>query len=181
MPQEGFDRMETIKTYQSDASATGRINAWHMAVNMAKDRPLGGGFESFQPGTFALYAPVPDEVHDVHSIYFEILGEHGFVGLALFLALAFMTWRSAAWIIRRTRNDPENRWAGDLAAMVQVSLVGYACAGAFLGLAYFDYYYTLVAVVVLCRSLLLKKAGVRGKANTRAPLGEVGPVMQHAR
>jgi probable O-glycosylation ligase (exosortase A-associated) len=44
MPQEWFDRMETIKTYQSDASATGRINAWHMAVNMAKDRPLGGGF-----------------------------------------------------------------------------------------------------------------------------------------
>jgi probable O-glycosylation ligase (exosortase A-associated) len=155
MPQQWFDRMQTIKHYEADASATGRINAWHMAWNMAKHRPLGGGFESFQPDMFAMYAPVPDEVHDVHSIYFEVLGEHGFVGLALFLALACFTWRSASKIIRQGRKDPEKRWAADLAAMVQVSLVGYASAGAFLGLAYFDYYYTLVAVIVLCKTVLL--------------------------
>ena len=39
--------------------------------------------------------------------------------------------------------------------MVQVSLVGYASAGAFLGLAYFDFYYTLVAVVVLTKTVLV--------------------------
>ena len=41
--------------------------------------------------------------------------------------------------------------------MVQVSLVGYAGAGAFLGLAYFDYYYTLIAVVVVCKAILLSQ------------------------
>ena len=96
------------------------------------------------PGLFVcLYAPDPDNVHDSHSIYFEVLGEHGFVGLGLFLMLALMTWRTASWVIRRARRDREKRWAADLAAMMQVSLVGYASAGAFLGLAYFDYYYTL--------------------------------------
>jgi len=68
-----------------------------------------------------------------------------------------MTWRSASWIIRRTRKDPEKRWAADLAAMAQVSLVGYAGAGAFLGLAYFDYYYTLIAVVVICKAILISQ------------------------
>ena len=154
MPQQWYDRMSTIQTYEQDQSAMGRINAWKMAFNMAKDRPLGGGLESFQDYSFALYAPNPDDVHASHSIYFEVLGEHGFVGLGLFLMLGLMTWRTASWVIGRARRDREKRWAADLAAMVQVSLVGYASAGAFLGLAYFDYYYTLIALVILCKTVL---------------------------
>src|SRR2546428_6902930 len=102
-----------------------------------------------------MYAPYPGDLHDSHSIYFEVLGEHVFVGLGLFLMLGLMTWRTASWVIRRARRDREKRWVADLAAMVQVSLVGYATAGAFLGLAYFDYYYTLVALVVLCKVVLV--------------------------
>lgn len=151
MPQQWFDRMGTIDNYQQDGSAMGRINAWHMAFNLARDKPLGGGLDTFQPGMFRIYAPDPDNVHDSHSIYFEVLGEHGFFGLALFLALGLMTWFTASRVIRATRGDPERRWASDLCAMVQVSLVGFASAGAFLGLAYFDLYYNLIAVVILCK------------------------------
>jgi probable O-glycosylation ligase (exosortase A-associated) len=132
-----------------------------MAFNLAKDRPLGGGFDSFQPMMFAMYAPDPDNVHDSHSIYFEVLGEHGFIGLGLFLVLGLMTWRTASEVIRRARDDPGRRWAADLAAMVQVSLVGYASAGAFLGLAYFDFYYTLIAVVVLCKIVISRETDVK--------------------
>jgi len=164
MPKQWFDRMATIENYQQDASAEGRINAWKMALNLAKDRPLGGGFSTFQRGMFAVYAPDPDNVHDSHSIYFEVLGEHGFFGLFLFLVLGLMTWRTASWIIKRARGDPENRWAADLAAMVQVSLVGYASAGAFLGLANFDLYYTLIAVVVLCKTVLVARQSAQETA-----------------
>ena len=55
---------------------------------------------------FAIYAPNPHDVHDVHSIYFEILGEHGFVGLALFLLLGAFTWLSATRKIRRRDEIP---------------------------------------------------------------------------
>jgi len=175
MPQQWYDRMATIQTYDQDQSAMGRINAWKMAFNMAKDRPLGGGLESFQDYSFALYAPNPDDVHASHSIYFEVLGEHGFVGLGLFLMLGLMTWRSASWVIGRARRDREKRWAADLAAMVQVSLVGYASAGAFLGLAYFDYYYTLIALVVLCKAVLIssnaKQVAESAAGTGRLPLG----------
>jgi probable O-glycosylation ligase (exosortase A-associated) len=178
MPQQWYDRMSTIQTYDQDQSAMGRINAWKMAFNMAKDRPLGGGLESFQDYSFALYAPNPDDVHASHSIYFEVLGEHGFVGLGLFLMLALMTWRTASWVIGRARRDREKRWAADLAAMVQVSLVGYASAGAFLGLAYFDYYYTLIALVILCKTVLMSDTVSRAAepaANAAQPHLAGGP------
>jgi probable O-glycosylation ligase (exosortase A-associated) len=157
MPAQWFDRMASIQNYEQDVSALGRLNAWAMAANLALDRPLGGGFEAFQGDMFAAYAPEPSRVHDAHSIYFEVLGEHGFIGLALFLALGLTTFYSASRIIRRTQADPPNRWMAELARMVQVSLVGYASAGAFLGLAYFDLLYLLVAVIVLCKVLLRKQ------------------------
>lgn len=150
MPESWFERMNTIKTYEEDASALGRINAWHFAFNLAKDRPLvGGGFETFEPRLFRQYAPNPDDYHDAHSIYFEVLGEHGFVGLTLFLLLGLFTWFTAGQTMKQVKGIDELLQARDLAAMLQVSLAGYATAGIFLGMAYFDLYYYIIALVVL--------------------------------
>ncbi|MBZ8138306.1 putative O-glycosylation ligase, exosortase A system-associated [Rubrivivax gelatinosus] len=157
MPDAWYERMATIETYQDDGSARGRINAWWVAWNVATSRLTGGGFEMFQWDVFQLYAPEPDNLHDVHSIYFEALGEHGFVGLFLFLLLLLMTWMKCSSIIRLAKKAPEHNWARDLAAMVQISMVGYCVGGAFLGLAYFDYIYHLVAVVVVVHHLVTAK------------------------
>lgn len=170
MPAQWHERMSTINTYQTDASAQGRINAWWMAFNLSKDRPLvGGGFETFQPDAFKLYAPDPFRVHEAHSIYFEVLGEHGYVGLGLFLLLALFTWRKGAQIIRKTGKDPEQKWAADLARMLQVSMIGFASAGAFLGLAYFDFYYHLIAMMVVTGVLVLKQTAPSETFRTRSP------------
>ncbi len=154
MPPEWYERMATIKSYEEDRSATGRINAWHMAWNLASDRPLGGGFETFGREMFHRYAPNPGDFRDVHSVYFEVLGEHGFVGLGLFLILVGFTWFSASGLMRETKTIPEMRWLGELTAMTQVSMIAYATAGAFLGMAYFDYLYNLVVFVVVGRVIL---------------------------
>ena len=37
--------MKTIGTYEQDASAMGRLNAWSMTINLAKHRITGGGFD----------------------------------------------------------------------------------------------------------------------------------------
>lgn len=110
---------------------------------------MGGGFETFRAPTFHLYAPEPLRVHDAHSIYFEVMGEHGFIGLGLFLLMGIFTWFRAQQVIRFCKKDAKRKWASDLASMVQVSLVGYAVGGAFLGLAYFDLPYHLMIIVVL--------------------------------
>ena len=107
------------------------------------------GFEVFRPPTFRQYAPDPSNVRDVHSIYFEVMGEHGFVGFGLFMLLGLLAWIRAQQIIKRCKKDPDRKWAADLASMIQVSLIGYAAGGAFLGMAYFDLPYHLMIIVVL--------------------------------
>jgi len=170
MPQEWHDRMSTITGGEQDSSVQGRFNAWKTAVNLAKDRVTGGGFETFQPGTYYIYSDSAEKVSstDAHSIYFEIIAEHGFIGFALFMLLAWFTWNTGSRIRRLAGQSRETRWSFDLASMLQVSLVGYATAGAFLGLAYFDLYYDLIAMMVVCRILLLEEiTGKEGVADTR--------------
>ncbi|WP_317202243.1 putative O-glycosylation ligase, exosortase A system-associated [Janthinobacterium sp.] len=173
MPAQWGERMDTIHSYQEDSSAMGRINAWSMTYNLAKDRPLvGGGFEIYDAATFARYAPNPNDIHAAHSVYFQCLGEHGFVGLGLYLLLMLMSWRRANWIIRSTDGRVELAWAGRLARMIQVSMVGFAVGGAFLSLLYFDVPYYLLAI------LLIVAAHVRQQlpaSSAPARLGGVAP------
>lgn len=148
MPAEWYQRMNTINTYEEDDSALGRINAWWAAWNLANHEFFGGGFEVWRPLMFQLYAPEPGNVRAPHSIYFQVLGEHGWIGFMLFMSLIALTWAKCGSLIRMAKSRPEVLWARDLGAMVQVSLLGYMSAGAFLGLANFDYFYHLVAIVV---------------------------------
>jgi len=159
MPERWNERMGTIQTYEQDESVMGRFNAWGMAFNLAKDRPfVGGGFEIAEPGTFARYAPNKIDVpRAAHSIYFQALGEHGFVGLGIYLLFGFLTWRSGQWIIRNTRGLGEYQWASSLASMIQVSFVGFAIGGAFFSLLYWDVPYYLMTAMVATRILVEKE------------------------
>lgn len=151
MPEQWWARMDTISQGSQDASAAGRINAWWMAFNLAKDHFFGGGFMIYTPDVFALYAPDPLDVHAAHSIYFMVLGEHGFVGLFLFLLLWLFVWRSAGRLRIEGKNLPQTQWLSHLGAMCQVGLVGYAVGGAFLSLSYYDLPYNILILVVLGR------------------------------
>ena len=155
MPAEYFERMNTIRTYDEDSSAQGRINAWWMAFNLAKDRPLGGGFEIYDFDIFGRYAPNPLDVHAAHSIYFQVMGEHGFVGLFLFMAIGAFTWSAAGDAKRRAKGNADLEWVGTLMDMVKVSMVGYGVGGAFLSLAYFDVPYYVMVIVVATRALVV--------------------------
>jgi probable O-glycosylation ligase (exosortase A-associated) len=168
MPDKWGERMDTINTYEEDGSVQGRFNAWWMAYNLAKDRPLvGGGFEIYEPQIFARYAPDPTDIHAAHSIYFQTLGEHGFVGLGLFLLLGILAWRTGTWIIRNTETLDEYKWAYSLATMIQASLIGYIVGGAFLSLLYFDVPYYLMAAMVATRIVVEK--GVKKTAKLAMP------------
>ena len=121
-----------------------------MLTNLALDRPLvGGGFEPYTTDVFRRYLPDYVSVHSAHSIYFQVLGEHGFVGLALFVIFWMLTWQLSRRIIKHTKKDPEAKWAYWLAAMVQVSLIGYFVGGIFLNLAYWDMPYFLMTALAV--------------------------------
>jgi putative inorganic carbon (hco3(-)) transporter len=177
MPASWDERMQTIGSYHQDGSAMGRINAWQMATHLANDRFLGGGFFIYTDEIFARYAPVPDDVHAAHSIYFQVLGEHGYVGLILFLLVGLFTFLTARRIRRQARDREDAAWLYHLAGMMQVSMIGYAVGGAFLSLAYFDLPYNVLVILVVGERWLNDKDVARqgaGAFGSSAPITAIG-------
>ncbi|MEW5781480.1 MAG: putative O-glycosylation ligase, exosortase A system-associated [Pseudomonadota bacterium] len=158
MPETWWERMRTIQTYEQDASAMGRINAWIVAWEVAKNHFFGGGMSYQHPFYFMQYGVYEDIARAAHSIYFQILGNHGFVGLMLYLLIWLTTYRSAGWLREEGTKIPQAKWVSDLGAMAQVSFVGFAVGGAFLSLPYFDLPYNLMVMVVLARKWVEKRA-----------------------
>ncbi|WP_043342790.1 putative O-glycosylation ligase, exosortase A system-associated [Belnapia moabensis] len=171
MPQGWVDRMNTISTYEEDTSAMGRVKIWQASWLIALDRPYtGAGFrgpyqqsiiDEVMPGTTA---------RAVHSIYFEVLGEHGFptfiVWLGLSAAGAYYAWR----LIRLSRRRPDLAWAGDFGRMAQVSMVTYLSGGTFLSLSYWDFYWTLLIVVAATHACVVRALGAEAHRPEAVPL-----------
>lgn len=55
--------------------------------------------------------PDPVAPHAAHSIYFQVLGDQGFAGLAIFLLILASAWRNASVVVRATRDREEWHWA----------------------------------------------------------------------
>ncbi len=160
MPETWHQRMSTIQSYEQDNSAMGRLNAWEYAFHAANDNFFGMGFDSWEPSTFALYAPNPADVHAAHSIYFSVLADHGWLGLILFLLFYFLVWRALAAIIKQTAKDSELHQFSALAKMLQVGLIAYFSGGAFLSLSYFDLPWHFASFVVILQRLLAERNDV---------------------
>jgi probable O-glycosylation ligase (exosortase A-associated) len=156
MPDNWTSRMETIGTYEQDTSAMSRLYTWTTLWALALDRPItGAGFATDNAEVFARYAPsgenpIPGSTPVAHSIYFQALGEHGFPGLALYLLLGALTWRTAGRLAKDTKHDAEfGPWVPMLMTSIQISLIAFAAGGTFLTLVHFDMPYYLVVFVVL--------------------------------
>jgi probable O-glycosylation ligase (exosortase A-associated) len=158
-----------------------RLQAWGVAWNVALDHPFtGGGFEFvYVPDELWLsYAPflVPfaeNYARAAHSIYFQVLEEHGFPGLALYLAMLVTTLRALSKIKRNSRGTNAG-WLSPLASSLQIGLAGYMVSGAFLSLAYFDLpYLFIVLTAVLQRECLVVSTatakGTSGSGEHRLP------------
>ncbi len=189
MPDRWMGRMQSVQNYEEDSSAMGRITAWMFAIEMAKGRFSGGGFESFTPANYHTYAPdivavlmekADGRYQGAHSSYFSVLGEHGFIGLFLFLTLGFLSWRTGAWVMKQAADSDSLLWARDLAGMVQVSLIGFAVGGAFLSLAYFDLLYHLMAILVLLK-LQVAQSLAAGNTDGQSQLSRDNPKMSMQR
>ena len=186
MPDNWTGRMNTIATYEQDGSAMARLQAWQMIWNLALDRPLvAAGFDFISNEIWAKYAAGPFRAaYGAHSIYFQVLGEHGFVGLGLYLLLGLTTWRMASRLSLECRGVADLQWVALLMRMVQVSLFGFAVGGAFLGLANWDLPFYLVGLVAMTHAIVERTAprktqGVREAAARKQGFG--GPAIGRPR
>ena len=187
MPESFFHRAATISetadlsgtsSNEMDASFEGRLDAWRVAFGYASDHfPFGAGFSALQiPQLYNHYSPT-GKPHAAHSIYFEVLGDHGFVGLAIYLIILAAAFFKCSRIMSLTKGAPERRWAYELALAIQASLFVFCVAGAALSLAYYDLFIIDLAILLplwaVARSAL--------KTPKWAPASAALPQMVHRR
>jgi hypothetical protein len=83
-----------------------------------------------------------------------MVGDHGFPGLALFLAILLSAAIDARWLVRCARQRPDLAWAGNLGRMLQASLIGFAAGGSFVSLAFYDGFYAIVIIAAAARRVV---------------------------
>ncbi len=165
------ERIATIESPTSESSALVRLLVWRWTLDFAAEHPLGGGFEAYRvdrveiPAGVEGGAPVVEFGRAFHSLYFELLGEHGYVGLGLFLLIAARCLLVYQGVIRRTRDAPGLAWCRDLAIALQCALLTMLACGAFIGIAFQPTFWYLCALST-CLAEYVRRALATG---ARAP------------
>lgn len=168
-------RMQTIESAaEEDQSFQGRLWAWEVYWNAGLSHPLtGAGPKALEdPNVISRYLPVPvpaDEVKPLaaHSIYFQLIGEEGFLALGIYLAILYTAWANGNWIARRARGHPDMAWAVDLGRMGQTSIVAFAITASALSLAFFDLLFSIAIMLAGLRQVVAIE--VAKKSGTNEP------------
>lgn len=172
-PAQWVERVQTLENAREDGSAQLRMMSWQVALSIAEDHPIfGGGFHVFQNrATYDIYMPHYPRTfgHDAHSIYFNLLGEHGWVGLGLFVVLVVLVTMKLYHLRRLARVHPQIAWAANYAHMLQASIATYLTTGAFLSVAYFDVAYQLFILVPVIHAVAMQQLTAEPPGDTSAP------------
>jgi probable O-glycosylation ligase (exosortase A-associated) len=155
-------RMATITAGAEDNSIGVRLAVWKWTYNYALEHPLGGGFNVY----FIQRIDLPSETSSTgtttlahrafHSIYFEVLGEEGWLGLGIFLAIAGLSYLSLWSVIRQCKGNPQLQWCGDLAKALMSGLTILMTCGAFIGIAFQPFLYYMFAITLSLREWLYR-------------------------
>jgi len=172
-------RISTIKSVEHDDSFMGRVVAWKLSFIMAVRHPFfGGGFKALEyfpvwadlSKDFLSYSwfytgdsvPNASAGRAAHSVYFQVLGDHGFFGLGIYLATLASAFFKARRVAVRARRANAAPWIANIATTVQLSIFAFAVGGAALSFAYFDLIFVLFALAQVLDSRILPAAiGVR--------------------
>ena len=163
LPSSYTERMHTIQTYQGDESASTRLAVWQWTMDYVKDHPMGGGFEMYRQNhirydTVKVEGPAAsaqvdthltvDQARAYHSAYFEMLGEQGYPGLALWLLISIVGLVRMEVVRRRYRRDEAMAWVSPLAAALQSAHLIYLLGAAFVAVAFQPFVFMLVGAQI---------------------------------
>ncbi len=150
------ERISTVGSYNTEGSALGRILVWKWTLKYVSTHPLGGGFNVYMIDTIEFPGgadgnPIVVKGKAFHSIYFEVLGEQGWVGLALFGSLILTSLLQLRAVARIARPYPNLAWARDLAFALQIALCTLLACGSFVGIAFQPMIYYLFTISACLR------------------------------
>ena len=141
LPGQYWDRMNTITTEdETDASVQGRLYFWQIAQKMGNEKPLlGVGTSGFQVAynSYDQSGGAFGRSKAVHSMWFGVLAEQGYVGLLMLISILIMALRAcgrARAAAKRVNQDDVFVFAGAL----QTAIVTVAVGGSFLSYHYVE-------------------------------------------
>ena len=181
LPASFTDRMETIGDHQADQSASTRLAVWEWTLEYVETHPLGGGFEAYRQNQLSIDVVetsasgnttaieterLEDKGRAYHSSYFEMLGEQGWPGLAIWLLLHGLGVWQMERLIRRYRptslSAPPQalEWVAPFARALQHSQIVYLVGSVFVGIAFQPFCYMVVALQCGLWTLVRRKEQV---------------------
>lgn len=180
MPQSYFNRIGTIQHAQDDASFQGREFSWIVAYDYARDHfPFGAGFSGPQlPQVYHIYEP-DQPARAAHSILFQVLGDNGFLGLAIYLLILATCFWNSILLRYYSKKIPELSWVYDLSGMLQLTLVAFCVGGLALSFAYYDIVFIAAALLSTMRALV-NESLIASRA-IRTIQEEISPAISSAR
>jgi len=138
-----------------DESAMGRIYAWEAAWNMALDNPIFGvGISNFYYNYFYYSSHWDGQNHAVHSTWFGVLAESGFVGLALFVSLIVSTLIMSLKMLKTLNNDKHSPGIRVALNAAPAGIIGFIISGTFLTQGFIWPVYLQVALVIALKRYL---------------------------
>ncbi|HKW94419.1 MAG TPA: putative O-glycosylation ligase, exosortase A system-associated [Methylomirabilota bacterium] len=184
-PEAWTERMQTLENVEADESAQLRFMSWRVGYRIASDRPVvGGGFKVFvHRETYDIYLPEYPRPfgHDAHSIYFNLLGEHGWIGLGLYVVLIGSCFATLRRLRKLAASEPRFAWMSNYTLMLQACLATYLVNGAFISAAYFDLAFQLIILVGLLNGLSREPAVAAEPAPLAEPARVTLPVTRSVR
>jgi probable O-glycosylation ligase (exosortase A-associated) len=166
------DRITTIGSYSNENSAYTRILVWKWTLEYTAMNPMGGGFQSYLidhvdlPGT----ADSPGFTQfgrAFHSIYFEVLGEQGYPGLAIFLIIAGSMLIRLRRVSQKARRIPELQWVAALSDALQSGLAVFLTAGAFVGIAFQPMFWYFISMGISLNAYMWRVEHPRTRGDVR--------------
>jgi probable O-glycosylation ligase (exosortase A-associated) len=152
-PQAWWDRMDQFFHGHLDDSARERLITWHTGYNLSKSYPIfGGGLDCYSDPLVHLKfqserLPNGELTTGPHSIYLQMLGEHGYPGLLLFLILIGSCFVTLRRVRKMAVLCPPLQWVNRYTYMLEGSILAFMISGTFLEFANFDLWYLIVGMV----------------------------------
>jgi putative inorganic carbon (hco3(-)) transporter len=171
------NRMSTIETYNADSSALGRLKVWEWTIGFVGKHPLGGGFDAYLHNR--ILGVTSDGVTEYlpegqvggkafHSIYFEMLGEQGFIGFAMYFAMVGIALFKLIKLKKTWKNDAGMAWIAGLANALMTSIIVFLAGGSFVGIAYQPYIFYMLSLTVAIDQYAARVARDQLKVKGRA-------------
>jgi len=153
-----INRIKSIKHYEQDVSAMGRLATNYAAINMLKKHPLLGVGAGNYNDVFLDYTPenlkqwvAPGK--SIHNIILQVASETGFIGLFIFNLLIMKSFIDVIKLKKTCLQHKQLESLRHIATALGTALLGFFVAKQFGPGAYYSYIYIFLPLIVATKQI----------------------------